>query len=177
MKKFTVAILKKQLAEKSKEELINEISYLFQNFPQVKDYFKAQSGDIRDVLKKHEEIIQKEFVYGKTRGLPKARFSVARKSVTDFKKLTDDPEPIAELMFAYVESVSSFNNEFSPDTERFYSASEKMFEDALKLLKKTRKLDGLKDRAYEIVENAPEGWGNRDSLKEIYEDFYGEFID
>ena len=176
MKKFTVTILKKQLAKKSKEDLINEISYLCQKFPQVKDYFKAQSGDIRDVLKKHEDIIEKEFVHGKTRGLPKVRFSVARKAVTDFKKLTDDPELIAEIMFTYVESVSCFNNEFSPDTERFYSASEKMFEDALKLLKKHGKLDGFKTGAYDIVANAPEGWGNKDSLKEIYEDFYGEFI-
>jgi transposase len=43
--------------------------------------------------------IEKEFIEGKTRGLPKARFSVARKSVNDFKKLTNEPEPIADILY------------------------------------------------------------------------------
>lgn len=177
MKKFTITILKKQLAEKSKEDLINEISNLCKKFPQVKDYFKAQSGNIRDILRKHEDIIEKEFVEGKTRGLPKTRFSIARKAVMDFKKLTDDADLIAEIMFTYVESISSFNNEFCPDEERFYIAPEKMYEDALKLLNKNGLLDKFKERAYDIVANAPDDWGNKDSFQEEYEKFYGDFVD
>ena len=56
-------------------------------------------------MNKYKSIIEKEFIEGKTRGLPKMRFSVARKAVNDFKKLTNKPELIADIMLTYVESI------------------------------------------------------------------------
>jgi hypothetical protein len=177
MKKFTITNLKKQLAQKTKEELIQEIATLCQTFSQVKEYYQAQGADIQELVKKYKDTIEKEFIEGKTRGLPKARFSVARKAVNDFKKLTSEPEPIADIMLTYVESLSWFNAEYAPDAEEFYTRPVDMFETILPLLKKHKLLEQFKPRVYNIVVNATDGWGFRDALEERYEEVYGEFTE
>jgi DNA-binding transcriptional MocR family regulator len=177
MKKFTITNLKKQLAQKTKEALIQEIATLCQMFPQIKEYYQAQGTDIQEIVKKYKDIIEKEFIEGKTRGLPKARFSVARKAVNDFKKLTNEPEFIADIMLTYVESVSWFDAEYGPDNEDFYTRPVEMFEQVLPLLEKHNLLEKFEPRAYAIVKNATDGWGYRDSLEERYEDVYGEFAE
>jgi hypothetical protein len=176
MKQFTLPAFKKKLAEKSKEDLIKEISYLCQQFPEVKEYYKAQYGDVIGILKKYKDIIEKEFVEGKTRGMPKARLSVAEKAVKDFRKLVNDVELIADVMLTFVECISDFNDEFGVDEEYFYTEPEDMFEKVLKLLKENELLDKFQERAYDIVDRATEAWGHFDSLKERYEEVYGDFI-
>ena len=177
MSKFTITNLKKELSKKTKKELIQEISKLCQTFPQVKEYYKAQGSDIQEVLKKYKDIIEKEFIEGKTRGMPKARFSVARKALNDFKKFTNEPEFIADIMLTYVESVSWFNTEYGPDVEDFYTRPEDLFETVLALIKKHNLLEKFRIRAYNIVINATDGWGHKDSLEERYEEVYGNFAE
>ncbi len=176
MDKFTITNLKKQLSQKTKEDLIKEIATLCQTFPQVKEYYKAQGSDIQELTEKYKSIIEKEFTAGQTRGLPKARFSVARKALNDFKKLTNEPELIADIMLTYVESISWFNTEYAPDAEEFYTRPEDMFETVLALIKKHQLLEKFKLRAHNIVKNATEGWGHRDSLEERYEEVYGDSV-
>jgi hypothetical protein len=65
------------------------------------------------------------------KSLPKARFSVARKAINDFKKLTNNVELIADITLTYVESISSFSSEFGADSEEFYTKPENMFEEVL----------------------------------------------
>jgi hypothetical protein len=60
MKKFTIPQLKKQLAQKTKEELVQEIATLCQTFPQVKEYYKARGSNIQEIVAKYKEIIEKE---------------------------------------------------------------------------------------------------------------------
>ena len=176
MKKFTITGMRKQLDRKTKKELIQEIATLCQTFPQVKEYYKAQSRDIQELVKKYKRIIEKEFIEGKTRGFPKARFSVARKALNDFKKFTRDPTLITEMMLTYVKSISWFNSEYGPDIEEFYTKPEDTFEKALALIKTHHLEDIFQEQAHTIVENACEGWGHRDSLQERYEEVYGKFI-
>ncbi|MCP4106779.1 MAG: hypothetical protein GY749_14780 [Desulfobacteraceae bacterium] len=78
-------------------------------------------------------------------------------------------------MFTYVESISDFNSEFFPDTEEFYTDPGDMFEELLQLLEDNELADKYERRAHEIVINAPDGWGYRDSLEERYEEIYGDF--
>lgn len=178
MEKFTITQLKKQLAQKTKAELIQEISTLCQKIPQVKEYYSIQNNDTQDVVKKYQEIIEKEFIDGKTRGFfPKARFSVARKAVTDFKKLADDPALIVQVMLTYVESISRFNSRYAPDTEELYTRPEDMFENVLALIAKHHLKEVFYERAYAIVEHACEGFGHRDCLQEHYEEVYREFVE
>ena len=177
MEKFTITQLKKQLSQKTKEELVQEISTLCKTFAQVKEYYSIQNNNTQEVVRKYQDIIEKEFIDGKTRGFPKVRFSVAGKAITDFKKLTDDPALIVQVMLTYVESISWFNTRYGPDTEEFYTRPEDMFEEALAFIAKHHLQEVFYERAYAIVANACEGFGHRDSLQERYEEVYGEFVE
>ena len=172
MKKLTVTALKKSLNEKNKKELIFEIAELYKRFPSVKEYYQAQGGNAEAVLEKYKDTIKKEFLDGYTRGFPKARLGVARKAVLDFKKISQEPKLLADIMFCFVEEISSFNTGFSVDGESYYTSPESMFEDVLKLLEKNELLPFFKNRANKIVENATDGWGHSDSLYETYSEFY-----
>jgi hypothetical protein len=177
MKKLTLTALKKQLSRKTKDELIDDIATLYQTFPRVKDYYQAQGADIDDLVRKYKDIIEREFIEGKTRGLPKARLSVARKAINDFKKLTDRPEVIVDVMLTYVESISWFISEYRPDAEEFYERPVEMFETVLGLLKTHELLEEFEPRVHTIVQNADDGWGYRDGLEGEYESVYGEFVE
>jgi hypothetical protein len=172
MGKFNLTSLKKELKNKTKEELINEVATLYKSFQQVKDYYNAKNDDPRDVFEKYKNIIEKEFVYGKTRGYPKSRISVAKKAITDFKKLSPNLCLLGELMLVYTDSVSGFCSDFGVDVENYYTSSEAMFKDALELLERIRELERYQDMARNIVNNATDGWGHYDDLKDTYDDFY-----
>ena len=88
-----------------------------------------------------------------------------------------EPEPLADIMLTYVESISWFNTEYGPDSEEFYARPEDMFETVLAFIKQHNLIDDFENRTYELVENATEGWGHRDSLKQLYEEVYGEYIE
>lgn len=176
MAKLTITTLRKRLATKSKADLIEEIILLYEKMPVVKEYYNAQADGAKEILKKYKAIIEKEFIEGKTRGEPKLRFAVARKALNDFKKLTTDQRLIADLMLIYAESVSHFSSEYGPREEKFYTLPEELFEKVLEMAKKGGFLKDFEHRAYEMTDNACDGWGHHDSLRETYESFYGQFI-
>jgi len=175
MAKFSVTDLKKQLSSKTKDELIKDIVNLCQKYPQTKEYYMAQQGDVRELLAKYKDIIEKEFIEGKTRGNPKARFSVARKALNDFKKLTKEPVLIIDLMMTYAASISWFSSAYGPDEEKYYTIPENMFAAAMEMIQKHHLEDQFQDRAVAIIKNACDAWGHQDSLIERYENVYGEY--
>jgi len=84
---------------------------------------------------------------------------------------------LAELTFHYAKCIADFNNEFGPDSEDFYTKSETLFEQSLELAKKNNALDHFKQQACILVEGASCGWGFRDGLSGIYNEYYGEFTE
>ncbi len=67
MAKFSVTELKKQLSSKTKDELIKDIATICQTFPQAREYYMAQHGDTQELLTTYKDIIEKEFIEGRTR--------------------------------------------------------------------------------------------------------------
>ena len=104
----SLTTLKQYLKTCSKEELIGDITELFKKFPVVKDYYqvKLNPQDNTQVAEKYKKIIKDEFF--PARGFGKARLSVARKAVNDYKKLAVNPTNIANMMLFYVEQGVKF---------------------------------------------------------------------
>lgn len=177
MASMSIRDLKKRLSKKTKGELIEEIAGLVKKFRQVEEYYYSQDDPqkLEETLKKYKEIIEKEFIEGRTRGLPKLRFSVARKALHDFKKISENPEYVVELMLCYAESVSWFSSNFGPNSEEFYTKPETLFEEALQLASQHGIEDNFREKAYDIVDNACEGWGHQDTLMDIFHSVYEEF--
>lgn len=172
MKSITISQLKKALAEKSEKELMEEIANLFKKFPQVKEYYTlvlSAAGE-EYVLEKYKKIITNEFF--PKRGYGKARLSVAKKAISDFKKISRKPHFIVDIMLHYVDQGVNFTDQYGDIDEPFYNSMERMFEEALKLAKKNNLLPFFKENCEEIINEACEGWGFKDGLTEIYCELY-----
>jgi len=160
--------LKSYLMTLEQKALVKEVTDLFQKFPVVKDYYEAKLGlDGTTVLEKYKAIVTKEFF--PERGFGKMRLSVARKAVNDFKKLSNNPVEITDIMLHYVEQGVRFTGEYGDIDEPFYNSMEGMYGDALQFIFKHGLTDSFRDRCEEIIEDATEGWGFRDGLRSLYE--------
>jgi len=167
--------LKRNLKNSSKEELIKEIIELFKKNSFVKDYYilKYDSESNSSVLNKHKDVVENEFFPKK--GFGKVRLSVARKSITEFKKLSQDKIQLAELMVFYVEMGVKFTNCYGDIDEPFYLSMESMYDEVVKFII-SAKLEGtFNHRCLGIVNDTTGmGWGFHDQLNTIYYENLGE---
>lgn len=134
----------------------------------VKEHHQFQlSSDISSFLEKQKQIIENEFF--PAQGLPKSRLSVARKAITDSKKLGFPPQAIADLMLFYVETGVRFTNEYGDIDEPFYTSMENMYRDAMNYINKQRLQELYQNRAHAIVQDsANTGWGFHDTLADFF---------
>jgi hypothetical protein len=164
--------LRKYLQTLSKEELINHIIELDKKYKPVQEYHQVYlSSDLTDFIEKQKEIIENEFF--PTRGLPKMRLSVARKAISDAKKMEFPPDAVADLMLFYVETGVRFTNDFGDIDEPFYDSMEKMYRDALIFIHIEGLETAFKERAYNIIVNSADtGWGFHDTLGDFFYEYY-----
>jgi hypothetical protein len=165
--------LKKHLIALSKEELVKEISNLYRKNNFVKDYYmtKYSSDDGQSILIKYKNMIENEFF--PEFGIGEARLSVAKKSIAEFKKLSNDAESIAELMVFYVETGVRYTDCYGDINESFYMSMESMFERAANFIVDQSLGYKFKDRCMKIVDDTINmGWGFHDELGDIY---FGHF--
>lgn len=173
MPKLNQRTLKQHLNHLSREELLDEIGMLFDKFTKIKEYYQTKlgAGDSQGVLEKYKAVIEKEF--NPPRGLPKARLSVAKKAISDFKKISNSPVDLADLMVAYVEAGVGFTREFGDINEPFYISMESVFEKAAIHITKHKLHDQFEPRCRRIVrDTSGMGWGFHDQLSEIYEEYF-----
>jgi hypothetical protein len=174
MKNLTVTELKKRLKLKSNEELIEEIVELYKKFPDVKDYYisNLSTEGMLEILEKYKKIVQNEFF--PSVGFGKLRLSVARKTVNDFKKISNSSYDIADIMLHYVENGVDFTNEYGDIDEPFYSSIESMFESALKHISKSNLEDKFYSRCKKILDDTSGiGWGFHDTLGDLFHSYFG----
>jgi hypothetical protein len=167
--------LKKHLKESSKEQLIKDIVDLYKKNEFVKDYYSSMFGNDNSplVLAKYKGVIENEFF--PENGFGKARLSVAKKAITEFKKVCDDRTLIADLMVFYVENGVNYTECYGDINEQFYLSMESMYERALKFITDNDLTEVFNDRCLKIVRDTEDmGWGFHDQLGEIYYGYIGE---
>lgn len=167
--------LKKNLKELTKEELIKSIVDLYKKNGFVKDYYSSKytGSSNLSVLIKYKNVIENEFF--PARGDGRGRLAVAKKAITEFKKLSDDKNSIAELMVFYVETGVKYTVCYGDIDEPFYLSMESMYERAMKYIVSSDLTSEFKDRCLKIVtDTTGMGWGFHDQLCEIYYRYIGE---
>ncbi|NOQ50485.1 MAG: hypothetical protein GQ557_02310 [Mycoplasmataceae bacterium] len=170
-----ISDLKRNLKNESKEELIKGIAELFKKNSFVKDYYilKYDTASNSSILDKHKDIVEKEFF--PKRGYGKARLSIAKKSISEFKKLSQDEAQVADLMIFYVEMGVNFTNCYGDIDEPFYISMEGMYEQAVKFVVNAGLQDIFNQRCLKIVNDTTGiGWGFHDQLHEIYYEHLSE---
>lgn len=168
-KQPSITELKRYLKVRSQAELIEDIAELFKKIPAVKDYYQLkldpQSED--QVIEKYQKVIQDEFF--PARGFGKARLSVARKAVNDYKKIATSTTSIADLMLFYVEQGVKFTREYGDIDEPFYNSMESMYGKALEWITKYDLQDVFQPRCQRVVtDTSGIGWGFHDALGDMY---------
>jgi hypothetical protein len=161
--------LKKYLNTRSREQLIAEIGEMFSRLDVVKDYYqgKLNLGYSEEVSQKYKSIIKHEFF--PARGYGRAQLSVARKAVSDYKKVSASKLGIADIMIYYVEMGVEYTNEYGDIDGAFYDSMVGMFEKAVEFIVKHELKGQFEERCSEIVaDGSGIGWGFSDQLNDIY---------
>ncbi len=167
--------LRRHLKELTRDQLMEDVVDLFRKDSFVNDYYtiKCKSGESISILENYKLIIENEFF--PINGFGKARLSVAKKAISEFKKLSQDKKAIAELMLFYVETGVRYTDCYGDIYESFYFSMESMFKRAVDFIVKHSLEDRFKDRCRQIVNDTVNmGWGFHDELCDIY---YGYFED
>jgi len=168
--------LKQYLDTRSREQLIAEIGDMFTKLDSVKDYYqsKMKLGYSAEVSEKYKAVIKHEFF--PARGFGRTQLSVARKAVSDYKKISASKFGVADMMLYYVEMGVQFTDTYGDIDEPFYNSMESMYERAVKYIVQHRMQGQFEERCRRIVADTAEmGWGFHDQLSYIYEGhFKGE---
>jgi uncharacterized protein YktA (UPF0223 family) len=178
MANLKITDLKTYLKGKSNEELTKEIVELVKLFPDIKQYYavKLNPASESDVFKKYKNIINNEFF--PDRGFGKMRYSNVNKAISDFKKISNNPELYAELLLYYAEVGVDFTNAYGDIDGKFYYNIEKAYDSALSYIADNGLLDKYYNYANKILSNADGiGWGFSDNMCEIYYQYFSDFED
>lgn len=171
--KLTLTTLKKHLKTRSPEELINDIAELYKRFKPVKEYYQIQlsSGNDAQIIEDYKKKIENEFF--PSRGLGRAKLSVAKKAISDYKKVAASPSSAIDLMLFYVEQGVKFTQAYGDIDEPFYNSMESTYAKAIAEMTKLGLKDNFRKRCHQVVlDTRGMGWGFHDMLQEIYEDAF-----
>ena len=167
--------LKKELQKLAKEQLIEQITELYDTYKPVKEYYQTylNPGNIQELFEKYKVIIVQEFYPNTKSWNPKLRFSVAKKAIADFAALKPPPKLLADLMVTLAENASKFTYDFGDMTEQYYNSTVSNFERALKYLQKEGLLDDFKLRCEDCLKYAkPCGYGFPYEMSEVFDEYY-----
>jgi hypothetical protein len=168
---LSIGTLKRYLKPRSREELVTDIVDLFTKFDSVRDYYHTKLTPENEavVIEKYKAVIKDEFL--PTRGLGQARLSVARKAVSEYRKVSRSKASLVDLMLYYVEIGVEFTNTYGDIDEAFYESMGNMYKWAVGLIVGNELEELYESRCRRIVEDTSEiGWGFHDRLREIYEE-------
>ena len=171
--KINLTDIKQYLKKADKEELISDITELFQKFPAVKDYYqiKLYPQDEQEIAAKYKKIIEDQFF--PSRGLGKAKLSVAKKAISDYKKVCQNQTSLIDIMLFYVEQGVKFTSAYGDINEQFYISMEGVYEQVVKIIIKANLKDNFQARCRKIITDTKDmGWGFHDTLTEIYEEYF-----
>jgi hypothetical protein len=172
MAKIGVRQLRTYLTSRDHDELVDDIVELFKRLDAVKDYYQLRLADSYDeaLLERYKARIKDEFF--PARGFGEARLSIARKPITEYSRVSDSVEGLADLMLFYVEMGVAYTSAYGDINAPFYNSMESMYERALKLVVKEDMLGKFAVRCEKIVKDTSGmGWGFHDTLSEIYHEY------
>jgi hypothetical protein len=168
--------IKRVLASKSQNELLNVIRDLYALRPEVKDFMHARFLTSEVNLEPYKKIIDASLYPDVING-DSIELSRGRKAISDYKKATNDPIGTLDLMVYYVECGTRFTVDYGDIDAGFYESLESMFSQAVKTLQMSDeetvdhfvpRLESIIHRAYNI------GWGYYDTISDMLEKAFPE---
>lgn len=168
--------LNKYLNSLSEKELIKEVKKLYDKFPDVKKYYEMELGDNSEkILAEYKAKIEKE--YFPKRGYGRAKNSVSKKVITDFKRIAVHQKDVAELLLYRTEMMLKYTNAYGDIDEPFYNSLESSFAQACEIIAEERLIPYFKVYCEELIESANGfGWGVHGTMGDIYHEYIADEI-
>lgn len=176
--KLSVPEIKKVLKGYNPEALVSIIADCYKLSKETKNYIHVLLKPEEAIEALYDESKQKiEEEFFPQRGYAKLRLAVAKKAISDFKKLSNDELLTIDLMIYYVELGVDFTNEYGDISEPFYNSMISMYDNVLKMISGNELLFlKLKERLERIVtKTSGIGWGFHDDLSFLYSEMEVEF--
>ena len=146
---------------------------MFTRLDEVKSYYQLRLNETPndELLARYKNRIQDAFF--PKRGFGEARLSIAQKPIQEYKKITNSPNALIDLMVFYVELGVKFTIAYGDIDAPFYSSVESMFARAIKLMAKYQLRDQFEMRCRNIVQaTSHTGWGFHDNLSATFTEYF-----
>lgn len=166
--------LKKELQKLTKEKLIAHILELYDKNSSVKEFYKfyLNPADEKKLAEKYKKLIRKEFNVENPM-LSTEKFSVAKKAISDFKKLEPSPEYMADVMLYLPESACELTSLYGDYSGPFYNSAYNNYRAALVFMEKNGLLDHFRDRTEQCVKWSKHcGYDFADDMRDAFNEFY-----
>jgi Family of unknown function (DUF6155) len=167
--------LRKHLQGLTQEQLVNHLLHLGESFKDVQAYLQnvVHPADDETVRARYGQVVENEFF--PKYGYGKARLSVARKAVTDYRKVAASVEGPADLMLVYVEMGVRYTRTYGDIDEAFYRSVESMYGSALQWIVKHGLDHAFRSRAEAVLTATRRmGYGFHDTLADIFSQWLDE---
>lgn len=167
---------KTYLQDQDPECLIDELLTLYRTFEVVREFYtpRLEPSDASKIIGKYKQILEEQFLPKSAKwDFPELNYSVARKAISDFKKVNSNPEATVDLQLTYVEYGVECTLEYGDIDERFYNSMESMFRKTLKDMEEHGLLDLFEKRCLTIQQKTRDlGWGFGDAITELCEEYF-----
>ena len=156
-------------------DLAKELQKLYTKFPEVKKYYEMELSPTTDkVVEQYKAKIKKG--YFKPNGFGRAKSSVSRKVIAEFKKIAIHQSDVVELWVYRTELMAKYVVERDYYSETFAGSLISSFETCCRMIIKERLEFEFEPRCKEIVILTQELWGLPDELQRVYEAYFGELV-
>ncbi|MFD0696195.1 DUF6155 family protein [Paenibacillus sp. GCM10027628] len=179
MTKISLTELKKHLRTYEAEELVSIIIDFYKSSEDVKKYMhmmmdpESTENQLFDEAKK--KILHQFYP---ERGEPKLKLAEAKKAISEFGKLCNNPAKTIDLMIYYVELGVEFTNDNGDMNESYYNSLVSMYQNALKKISADHGIGlyhAFRDRIRAIVKDTSDFDWFHDDLDQLFTDFAGEY--
>lgn len=171
-KKLTSIEMKKKLTKLEKEELVDLILRLNKSSSAASAEINLRLGNesvLDEELEKTKKSVEKQFFT--SRGYGRLDLAQAKKEIKAFDSICSDPKRRVDLKLSFVENAVEFTSQLGDINDRFYTAVEKMFDEAAGELANTKNAELIRSflpRMDAIVEGSSGiGWGFEDGMSNI----------
>jgi len=172
----SVKKFKEYLSTQDDDFLRDELLTLYKTFEVVSQFYAPRIEPLSadKVVEKYKKVLEEQFCPKSPKwDFPELNYSVARKAISDFKKVNSDPKAIIDLQLTYVEYGVECTLEYGDIDERFYNSMESMFRKTLKDMEEHGLLDLFEKRCLAIQHKTHDlGWGFGDAITELYEEYF-----
>ncbi len=160
--------IRKTLSRCSERDLLGLVAELYSLSKSNKDFLDARFLRDNQALLRYKAQVKRYLAPDEPwKESQKISLKEAKKAISDYKKASGDEWGTLELMVYYAECGTDFLCEFGDMYEQYYNSLESVFDNALKLMKKSslNEIQEFVNRLEKVVWKARHmGWGYYDNI-------------